>query len=195
MKYTGFTSKTAENTQFGAGMLVFNLDNPKKFAGDLGSAIIAGATEGGASLTEEIEMLDVYDGLDGYDMPVKEAQKITKRTAKMAFTVKELSKEMLMKAMVAADLVEKGDDPYETIQPRTEIKSTDFAKNMCLLAPMLSTGEPVIVEFDNPMNTNGVNLTVAKDSPGGLELEIQAFGTLEAYEKVPYRIHYPAKNE
>lgn len=192
MKYTGFTNKTAENTQFGAGMLVFNLTNPKQFSGELGDAIVVGATEGGSSLSEEIEMLDVYEGLDGYDMPVKESQQITKRTAKLTFTVKEVSKSNLMTAMVAADEVKAtSSDTYDTIQPRTNIKASDFKSNLCLLAPLLSTGEPVIVELDNPLNTNGVNLTVAKDSPGGLEMEIQAFGTLSDYETVPYRVHYP----
>lgn len=191
MALSAFSKKTAESVVFGAGIIVANMANPKAFNGELteGSTLL-GATSGGCSFSEEIEMIDALEGVDGYSMPVKEAQKIVKRVAKLTTTLKEMTLENLKLMMGAADITKAASsDTMDVVQPRLDLKESDFLTNICVIAPILKEGIYAIVEFDNPLNTNGCNLSLANNESGGAELEITAFGTLENYGKVPYRIY------
>lgn len=193
---SGFTTKSSSNMQFGAGALILNLTNPKDFVfpedgAMTGGARILGATEGGSSFEEEIEMIDIFEGMDGYSTQAKEGQKIKSRTGTLKVTVKELSKENFQLALAAADITAaSSSEKRDLIKPRLDLLPSDFQNNICLLAPKLGTDEPIIIELKNVLNTNGCKVTVADDSAGSLELELKGFSILGT-DEVPYSIYIP----
>lgn len=189
MALNGFSRRTAESVVFGAGVLVKSLKNIQNFNGEVPEELKLGATSGGSSFKEELEMYDAYEGIDGYIRPAKQGQHIAQRIPKLTVTLKEATAENLKLALTAATITRATEgQTMDKITPSADIKDSDFVDNICVVAEN-TRGGLVIIEIKNVLNTGGAGLTFTDKESGSIEMELQGFADMENYDEMPYNVY------
>lgn len=86
----------------------------------------------------------------------------------------EMTKEMLMCSLGAADEKTAAVDGYDKITGRSTILDEDYIENITWVGCLLGEDKPVIIQVYNGFNENGLTMAVAdKDNA---KLEVQFFG-------------------
>ncbi len=187
---SAFTKNTAKNMQLDAGLLVKGLTNILNFDGTIADEKKLGATAGGASFSATPEMRNIFEGIDGAKGNYKDGNVIDNWEITLTATVKEMTANNLKLAMATADIV-TGNDKFDILTPRMEVKSTDYIDNICWLGTMNGSSEPMIIELKNVLNTNGISFTAEDKGSGSVELELKAHFDLSKPNEVPFNIYFP----
>ena len=190
---SAFSKGTAKNMQLDAGILVRNLQNILDFDGNLADANKLGATSGGATFSATPELRNIFEGIDGAKGNYKDGNVIDNWEITLTATVKEMTAKNLQLAMASAD-IDSGDDKFDVLSPRMDIKTTDYIDNICWLGTMNGSTDPMIIELKNVMNTNGISFTAEDKGSGSVELELQAHFDLSKPNEVPFKIYFPKQN-
>ena len=187
---SAFTKNTAKNMQLDAGLLVKGLTDILNFNGTIADEKKLGATSGGASFSATPEMRNIFEGIDGAKGNYKDGNVIDNWEITLTATVKEMTANNLKLAMATADIV-TGNDKFDVLTPRMEVKSTDYIDNICWLGTMNGSSEPMIIELKNVLNTNGISFTAEDKGSGSVELELKAHFDLSKPNEVPFNIYFP----
>ena len=190
---SAFSKGTAKNMQLDAGILVRNLQNILDFDGNLADANKLGATSGGATFSATPELRNIFEGIDGAKGNYKDGNVIDNWEITLTATVKEMTAKNLQLAMASAD-IDSGDDKFDVLSPRMDIKTTDYIDNICWLGTMNGSTDPMIIELKNVMNTNGISFTAEDKGSGSVELELKAHFDLSKPNEVPFKIYFPKQN-
>lgn len=187
---SAFTKNTAKNMQLDAGLLVRGLTNILNFNGTIEDEKKLGATSGGASFSATPEMRNIFEGIDGAKGNYKDGNVIDNWEITLTATVKEMTAKNLQLAMATADIA-TGNEKFDVLTPRMEVKSTDYIDNICWLGTMNGSSEPMIIELKNVLNTNGISFTAEDKGSGSVELELKAHFDLSKPNEVPFNIYFP----
>ena len=187
---SAFTKNTAKNMQLDAGLLVKGLTDILNFNGTIADEKKLGATSGGASFSATPEMRNIFEGIDGAKGNYKDGNVIDNWEITLTATVKEMTANNLKLAMATADIA-TGNDKFDVLTPRMEVKSTDYIDNICWLGTMKGSSEPMIIELKNVLNTNGISFTAEDKGSGSVELELKAHFDLSEPDEVPFNIYFP----
>lgn len=187
---SAFTKDTAKNMQLDAGLLVRGLTDILNFNGTIADDKKLGATSGGASFSATPEMRNIFEGIDGAKGNYKDGNVIDNWEITLTATVKEMTAKNLQLAMATADIA-TGNDKFDVLTPRMEVKSTDYIDNICWLGTMNGSSEPMIIELKNVLNTNGISFTAEDKGSGSVELELKAHFDLSKPNEVPFNIYFP----
>lgn len=187
---SAFTKNTAKNMQLDAGLLVRGLTNILNFNGTIEDEKKLGATAGGASFSATPEMRNIFEGIDGAKGNYKDGNVIDNWEITLTATVKEMTANNLKLAMATADIA-TGNDKFDVLTPRMEVKSADYIDNICWLGTMNGSSEPMIIELKNVLNTNGISFTAEDKGSGSVELELKAHFDLSKPNEVPFNIYFP----
>lgn len=190
---SAFTKNTAKNMQLDAGLLVRGLTDILNFSGTIADDKKLGATSGGATFSATPEMRNTLEGIDGAKGVYKDAIVIDNWEITLTATVKEMTAKNLQLAMATAD-IDDGDDKFDVLSPRMDIKTTDYIDNICWLGTMNGSTEPMIIELKNVMNTNGISFTAEDKGSGSVELELKAHFDLSKPNEVPFNIYFPKQS-
>ncbi len=190
---SAFTKNTAKNMQLDAGLLVRGLDNILDFNGTIADDKKLGATSGGATFSATPEMRNTLEGIDGAKGVYKDAIVIDNWEITLTATIKEMTAKNLQLAMATAD-IDSGDEKFDVLSPRMDIKTTDYIDNICWLGTMNGSTEPMIIELKNVMNTNGISFTAEDKGSGSVELELKAHFDLSKPNEVPFKIYFPKQS-
>lgn len=187
---SAFTKNTAKNMQLDAGLLVKGLTDILNFNGTIADEKKLGATSGGASFSATPEMRNIFEGIDGAKGNYKDGNVIDNWEITLTATVKEMTANNLKLAMATADIA-TGNEKFDVLTPRMEVKSTDYIDNICWLGTMNGSSEPMIIELKNVLNTNGISFTAEDKGSGSVELELKAHFDLSKPNEVPFNIYFP----
>ena len=187
---SAFTKNTSKNLQLHAGLLVKGLTDILSFNGTIADEKKLGATSGGASFSATPEMRNIFEGIDGAKGNYKDGNVIDNWEITLTATVKEMTANNLKLAMATADIA-TGNDKFDVLTPRMEVKSTDYIDNICWLGTMNGSSEPMIIELKNVLNTNGISFTAEDKGSGSVELELKAHFDLSKPNEVPFNIYFP----
>lgn len=187
---SAFTKDTAKNMQLDAGLLVRGLTDILNFNGTIEDEKKLGATAGGASFSATPEMRNIFEGIDGAKGNYKDGNVIDNWEITLTATVKEMTANNLKLAMATADIA-TGNDKFDVLTPRMEVKSADYIDNICWLGTMNGSSEPMIIELKNVLNTNGISFTAEDKGSGSVELELKAHFDLSKPNEVPFKIYFP----
>lgn len=190
---SAFTKNTAKNMQLDAGLLVRGLDNILDFNGTIADDKKLGATSGGATFSATPEIRNTLEGVDGAKGVYKDAIVIDNWEITLTATIKEMTAKNLQLAMATAD-IDSGDDKFDVLSPRMDIKTTDYLDNICWLGTMNGSTDPMIIELKNVMNTNGISFTAEDKGSGSVELELKAHFDLSKPNEVPFKIYFPKQS-
>lgn len=186
-----FTPTTAQNLQLDAGIVVTGLTDPSTFTGTLTTGQkTLGATSGGGKFTAVPTFRNLFDGIDGAKGEYKDGIAIDFWEIKLAVQLKELTKDNIVKALGACDVVTTGQN-YDVIKGRCNLVSADYLTNLCWLGTMNGSDKPVIIELKNALNKTGLNFTATDKGTGALDVEFTAHFDLAKPTDVPFAIYTP----
>lgn len=206
----GFTKNTAKNLQLDAGIFLKSVEDCQKLAQDIKGletgkslddilppgAVKIGATSGGGNFTATPEIRNLTEDLDGARGSYVDGNVIDNWEIKMTTTMAEITAENLKMSLCASDIKNAtGEDLYDEITARNDIKTTDYINNICWLGNQQGSDIPIIIEIKNVINMSGLNFTFADKDKGKIEVEFTANRTLESPDEVPFKIYLPKQSQ
>lgn len=186
---SGFTKDTALNLQLNAGILVKNHEVGSKI--DDNNKL--GATEGGSTFAAVPTMRNIFEGIDDARGDYMDGNVIDTIIVTLTASISEITAANIKLAIAAADEDNTTNEKYIIIKPRDTVKTTDYLKNICWIGTMNENEEPIIIQLDNVMNSNGLAFSASSKGRGKVDLVIKAHRTLSEPDKVPYTIYIPKK--
>lgn len=175
---TGLSSKTAQNLQLGAGII---LKSKYVTGSTISSANILSATNGGITFTAQPTFFTPT--VDGMRENVKGAGKrITGYDVTLTFTAVEAEAEVLLKALGCADQ----DGTTGVITARHTINASDYM-DLFVVAER-GDGKLVQITIKNGMNTSGLSLQTTNDGNGGISFTITGNYDVSDLETPPFEI-------
>lgn len=183
---TGASADTAKNVLFGAGTIHKNLTCTEGVWNFEDSII--GATSGGSkiSIIPEITRLAV----DGVNVAAKGLTEKTGETAKMEVNFVELSKDLIMAAVLGQEGTSE-DAAYDLIESKASIEVGDYLNNVAFVGKTMD-GRNVICLMENALCTTGLELEgKAKEGAiGKYTFECHADLATGA-DTLPWKMYYP----
>lgn len=195
--YNGITGKTVKKLQLGASAVFKNFDPATDtYASAKTAGKCLGATRGGVQIRIEntVEQIPV----DGAGGRMKGLGQITEIAASAAFSLIEVSEETLALALGAAVIDSTSQDVptgYDKITGTYELAEEDFIENITIIGCISGEDTPIIFQFLNAFNEDGLTLQTGDSESGVLPVTVYAYNDVdEAMEDdlvPPYNIFYP----
>lgn len=190
-KISGFTQKTAENLLLDAGAFFVDYDvDTDTFETAVTAGKLLGATRGGGqfSAVPEIRRIEV-DGVAG---SAKGLTVIDSWAVKMAANILEVSKEAILKALVASEIdASAANEKYDVIKAKNYIELEDYIDNITFVGTLSGSKEPVIIQVYNALNTNGLTLQTQGKNEAVIAFDLEGHYDAEELENPPFAIYYP----
>lgn len=183
---TGVSTSTPKNILFGAGTIHKGL----KYEGSAWNfdESIIGATQGGSkvSIKPEFKKIEV----DGAMVAVKGLQVKTGETATMEVNFIELTKEIMMTAVLGKTSTST-DNKYDMIESKAMIEDGDYLENIAFVGQTLD-GRNIIVIMDNVLCTSGFEADGKNKEEGVFTFTFECHADLTSdLDTLPYHIYYP----
>lgn len=183
---TGVSTSTPKNILFGAGTIHKGLKYECS-AWNFDESII-GATQGGSkvSIKPEFKKIEV----DGAMVAVKGLQVKTGETATMEVNFIELTKEIMMTAVLGKTSTST-DNKYDMIESKAMIEDGDYLENIAFVGQTLD-GRNIIVIMDNVLCTSGFEADGKNKEEGVFTFTFECHADLTSdLDTLPYHIYYP----
>lgn len=188
---SAFNKESANNLQLDAGIICRNIVNPLKPTAEELKTKCVGATGGGAQFEATPEVTNIFEDLDDAKGKYVGGIEISSIEVKLTFTMKEMTAENFKLAMGAGDIIEDdgngGNYKHTHIKPRLDIRDYDYTSNVCWYGRKRN-GEKVCIVIYNAFNESGLSYSSESNGKGSLEVELQAYFSLDDPNKVPYDI-------
>lgn len=183
---TGVSASTPKNILFGAGTIHKGL----KYEGSKWNfdESIIGATQGGSkvSIKPEFKKIEV----DGAMVAVKGLQVKTGETATMEVNFIELTKDVMMNAVVGKTGT-SADTTFDLIESKAQIVDGDYLDNIAFVGQTLD-GRKIIVIMDNVLCTSGFEADGKNKEEGVFTCTFECHADLTSdLDTLPYHIYYP----
>lgn len=174
----GITANTVERLVFDAGAVYRDYD-------EAGQELI-GATRGGAEFVIEREDREIE--VDGPKGPVKGLKRTVRHTARLTFTLVEVSQQTLQDLLRGTAV---SDGTHRLVTPDNAIVDGDYYTNIALVAEMSDTTDPLIVKLLNGLFEGEVTLTTDDQNEGELQVTVMGHYDPADLTTVPYTIELP----
>lgn len=188
--YSGYTEDTAKNLLLDAGAFFIDYDiDADTFKTAVTAGKLLGATRGGGSFSAvpEIRAIEI-DGIHG---KAKGLQVIDQWEIKMNANVLEVTKEGIAKALTASEVDTTTNETYDIIKAKNYIELTDYFENVTYVGKISGSGEPLIIQIYNAINTTGLTLETEDKSEAVTEMEFEGHYDEKDLEHPPFAIFYP----
>ena len=185
--YTGFTEKTSEHLLLDAGAFFKNFDmQTDTFETAVSGGKLIGATRGGGefSATPTIRKVEI-DGVKGR---AKGMSRLDEWEAYIKANVLEVTEETIKAALCATNVSETY-EKYKTFEGKNDIELDDYIENVTWIGTLSGSGEPVIIQVFNALNTDGLKVATQDKNEGVLTMTF--YGHYDDPQKPPFAIHYP----
>ena len=188
-KFSGFTSKTAENLLLDAGAFFKNFTvGTDTFDSAVTTGKLLGATKGAGSFSAIPEFRNIE--VDGVRGKVKGLQDIVNWEVKMQANIVEVTKQVLADALGVSE-IDIANVDYDVITAKTEIRLSDYIDNITYIGKLSGQNTPVIIQVYNAMNVNGLTLTPQEKGEAVIALDFEGHFEPEELDIVPFAIYYP----
>ena len=175
---TGLTSRTIENLQLNAGVLLTAYTKGE----DIAEEDILGATRGGGSFTAVPTMHQA--AVDGAPTYVVGLERCDDWVVTLNATMVELNDEAITRALGVG--VTKTGTTDKVFTVKNTVNTTDF-KDLYWVGD-LSNGQNVVIKIKNALNTGGLNLTFSDRGEGTYALALIGHYTVSDLETAPFDI-------
>ena len=186
----GINSKTIENMQLDAGVLIAKALDPESadFDREIKGEDHIGATKGAVTFSAIPEIRNIFEGIDGVRGDIKDGNVIDKWTVTLKATITEFTLANLQLCLGAGKQGVPG-KKYTKIEPEAEI-NTSMYKSFTWLGTMAGGAEPLVIVLKNCLNVNGLTITAEDKNTGTAEIELKAHIDLANTEK-QFAIYLP----
>lgn len=178
MAQHGITANTEERIEVDAGALYRDYGT--------GGQELIGATRGGAEFTIMKEERDIP--VDGAKGPIKGLKRVVQHTAKLTFTLIEVSQQTMLDLTRGTAV---SDGTHRLITPDNAIVAGDYYTNIALVGEMLDTTDPIIITLLNALVEGEITFTTDDQNEGELQVTVMAHYTTADLATPPYTIELP----
>ena len=185
--YSGYTENTAKKLVLDAGAFFKNFDLANDtFDTAVTGGKLLGATRGGGefSAVPTIRSIEV-DGVKGR---AKGMESLDAWDVYIKANVLEVTEDTLKDALCAAEIKEEN-VKYTTISGKNVIELDDYIDNITWVGTLSGSGEPVIIQVYNALNTEGLKLQTQDKNEAVIAMTF--YGHYEKLDEPPFDIHYP----
>lgn len=176
--FHGITANTVERIAIDAGAVY------RDYGED--SEELIGATRGGAEFVIAREDREIE--IDGPKGPVKGLKRTIRHTARLSFTLVEVSQQTLLDLTRGTAV---SDGTHRLITPDNSIVDSDYYTNIALVGEMMDTTDPIIVKILNGLFEGEITLTTDDQNEGELAVTVMGHYASDALTTVPYTIELP----
>lgn len=176
MKFTKIPQNTFEELQINAGILVKDFDVEH---GTFNDSDIITATTGGITVNVKPTYEDFGSDIDNCPKNTMELKRITETDVSMSTTALNISEELLMFQLGAADK----DSNTGAIKPRKDLNTTDF-RSIWWIGD-LSDGGYIAVKISNALSTEGFSIKTTDKGKGNIALTLTGHTSLDAQDVIP----------
>lgn len=188
--YSGYTNKTPEHLVLDAGAFFKNYDvETDDFQKAVTAGKLIGATRGGGefSAVPSVRQIEV-DGIKGR---AKGLETIDTWDVYIKANVLEITKESLKLALGASEIDETTNEKYSIIKGKNNIELADYLDNVTWIGTLSGSDEPVIIQVENALNTDGLKLTMTDKSEGVIAMTFYGHYEQSSLNTPPYKVYYP----
>lgn len=192
-RITGYSAITPKSMTSGAGVVFENFDlATDTYEG--AEAKKAGATTGGVKIKVEYpgKWTREIDGLPENTVGMDELEFI-KPT--ISFAIVEVSNASRLKNALGGADVAAADKPsgYQVVTPRADLTENDYLDNLTAFV-RTKHGEPMIIQMDNPLSTEGFEFATASKEGGSIEVTYTGNFDPLNLDKNPIRFYVPTSS-
>lgn len=179
---SGISANTPDNLLLDAGAFYLNYD----IETDTGTLL--GATRGGGEFRAipTVRQIEV----DGARGPVKGLKRFDSWEITLQATLLEITSTILKNALISANVNTDG-PTHDIITLNNDISLSDYINNVTWIGTRSGSNEPVIIQIDNAIGTEGITLAMVDKNEGTLPITFTAHYELTDLDTVPCRIYYP----
>lgn len=176
---TGINTNTPDRIVLDAGAFYRDYD-------EAGQELV-GATRGGGTFTVEINKREIE--ADGARGPIKGMRRTVRHTARLEFTLIEISLQTFIDLMHGEVT---SDGTHHTITPSNTIADADYYTNVAWVGDVQGQADPIIITLLNALVGNGDwSITVEDQNEGELSVVAEAHYDPTALNTVPYTVQTP----
>jgi hypothetical protein len=186
---TGLTSKTIERLILDAGALYRNLD-PTEPEENWPDPI--GATRGGSTFSVEMDLREIE--VDGVRGPTMGLRRPIRHVATLQTTLMEVSEQLFTDLTLGTAAPVSGTDFIE-VTPSNVLSLDSFVDNISLVADIMNTEEPAILQILNTVPEGEWSLSMDDEDEGTIEVTFMSHYDFADPSDVPYRIWIPSSIE
>lgn len=191
-RLTGYTERTMENRQMGAGAYFKNYDvETDTFTTAVTSGKLLGATQGGGSFTAK--PIITTTEVDGVPSDAKGMEDIDGWEVSMSANILEITAENIKIALGAATIETTTDGKYKKITGKSNIDPADYQDNITFLGTMSGFDEPIILQIYNALAMEGINVNPQDKKTTLLPTKFKAHSSFENLDEAPFAIFVPVK--
>lgn len=189
-KTHGIRNNTPDKILLGAGTIHVGLTYDKTSKKWNFNDSIFGATNGGSkvSIKPEITHIDI----DGALVKSKGLTQKQGETAEMEINFAEISGEIMKKSIFAKEDTSDAEG-FTKLVSKANIETGDYFENFAFVG-RTTTGEPIIIIFDNALCTSGLEVEGKPKEQSTNTITVECYGDYEKdpdLKTLPYRIYYP----
>lgn len=193
-RITGYTDKTMDNRQTGAGAYFKNYDvETDTFTSAVESGKLIGATQGGGSVS--IKAIITTTEVDGIPSDAVGMNDIDGWEVNMKANIIEVTPDVIKATLGAANVEDKllGGLNYKKITGKTYLEETDYLDNITFLGTMSGYDNPVIVQIYNAIAVDGLNITPQDKKTTIVPTNFKAHSKFGQLDEPPFAIFVPVK--
>ena len=191
-RLTGYTEKTMENRQMGAGAYFKNYDvETDNFTDAVTAGKLLGATQGGGNFSAK--PIITTTEVDGVPSDAKGMEDIDGWDVNMSANILEITAENIKIALGAATVAPTADGKYKKITGKSNIDPADYQDNITFLGTMSGFDEPIILQIYNALATEGININPQDKKTTLLPTKFKAHASFDKLDEPPFAIFVPVK--
>ena len=190
-KFTVIPQDTFSGLQLDAGVLLKKF-TPATPAAPADEDIIC-ATTGGINATCVPTYSDLGEDGDNCPVNMKELKHLDSWECKLSFTSLGMSANAIKLALGAADIGDTSASKQDTINPRRDLKQTDFT-DLWWVGDR-ADGGCVAIQIKNALSTGGFSLKTTKNGKGQLSVELTGHVSIDAQDTMPMVFYSLAASE
>ena len=190
-KFTVIPHDTFSGLQLDAGVLLKKF-TPATPAAPADEDIIC-ATTGGINATCVPTYSDLGEDVDNCPVNMKELKHLDSWECKLSFTSLGMSANAIKLALGAADIGDTSASKQDTINPRRDLKQTDFT-DLWWVGDR-ADGGCVAIQIKNALSTGGFSLQTTKNGKGQLSVELTGHVSIDAQDTMPMVFYSLAASE
>ncbi|MBU5485962.1 hypothetical protein KQI86_16700 [Clostridium sp. MSJ-11] len=187
---SGFTEETTQNLLLDTGAFYVNFEIDTDTL-ETASTKLLGATSGGGNFEAKPNFRDIK--VDGVKGKAKGLKILESWSVTMGASLLELKKEVLQKALAVTTTTTTtvNTKNYSKIEGKNVIENTDYIDNITWIGSLSGSGEPVIIQVFNCLNTEGLKLNPKDSEDIVAELNFEGHYSVDNLDNPPFAIYYP----
>lgn len=193
-RITGYTEKTMENRQTGAGAYFKNYDvETDTFTSAVADGKLLGATQGGGSFTAKPTISPIE--VDGVPSAAKGMEEMDGWEVDMTANILEVTAENIKYALGAANITTTSDGKYKKITGKSTIDPEDYIDNVTFLGTVSGFDDPIIIQIYNALAIDGLSINPQDKKTTIVPTKFKAHVSFENLDEPPFAIFVPIKEE